>query len=168
MKRLSLAVFTLLLAFTSQAQAPKSPRVTDKTKNAVVEWGQPSKRGREVFGKLVPYGQVWRTGANQCTEIEFKKPVSFGGTTIRPGRYALFTIPNASEWVVILNAETDQWGSFNYNPEKDVVRVTVPVETLDKEVEALTLDLQAVKGDKKAEVLALMWDRTLVKVPLSY
>jgi len=87
------------------SQPPKSPKITVEGKDIKVVYGQPSKKGRVIFGELVPYGQVWRTGANEATEITFAKPAHFAGKDIAAGTYSFFTIPNENEWTVILNSE---------------------------------------------------------------
>lgn len=178
MKRSAL-VFLLLCAFagiatetayahTPFAQAPKSPAdsavVSTAGTDIKVYYARPSKRGREIFGKLVPYGEVWRTGANQATEIVFSKDVTFGGKAVKAGRYALFTIPTKDKWTVILSSKLSQWGSFSYNAKDDVVRTEV-VPTAQKEVtEMFTIKLD--KADKGASLM-MMWDQTSVAVPIS-
>lgn len=144
------------------SQAVQSPRVTAKGKNVKISYGQPSKRDRVIFGKLVPYGEVWRTGANEATEITFKKDASFGGKPVKAGTYTLFTIPGEKEWTFILNSELKQWGAYKYNEikSKDVLNVTVPAEMMSgAAVEKLTITLP---GNK----LVLTWDKTRVQVPI--
>lgn len=170
MRFLLLSLCLALLAGAAAAQTdgkkPASPRLADKGKIGTVEWGAPSKKGRDIFGALVPYGKVWRTGANECSEIEFKKNVTFGGQRVKAGRYALFTIPGENEWTIILNSEVGQWGAFNYNPDKDVARITVPATKTNEVIEVLTLDFK--KDNKKREKLVLSWDNTAVEVPIAY
>jgi len=107
----------------------------------VVDYGRPSVKDREVWGALVPYGQVWRTGANEATTIEFSGDVLIEGETLPAGKYGLFTIPGASEWTVIFNKVPQQWGAFNYDANEDALRVTVEpgdcehVESLDVVIE---------------------------------
>src|SRR5215210_369583 len=90
-------------------------------------YSRPQLNGRKVFGELQEYGQVWRLGANEATEIEFFKDVKINNKKIKKGRYTLYCIPTADKWTLIVNKETDTWGSFKYNETKDVARVDVPV-----------------------------------------
>ncbi|HUR12276.1 MAG TPA: DUF2911 domain-containing protein [Flavitalea sp.] len=156
---LSLVAFT---AFTYCTNA-QSPRVSAAGKDVKVAYGQPSKRDREIFGKLVPYGQVWRTGANEASEITFAKDVKFGGKKLKAGTYTLFTIPTAKDWTVILNSQTGQFGAFSYEKykDKDVLQVIVPVKQLSNPVEKLTY-----RFDTKNN-LVIEWDKTQVVVPIS-
>jgi hypothetical protein len=162
MKRNAILIAFLLVAFlTGYSQAPQSPRVTEDGPLAKVSYGQPSKRGREIFGKLEPYGKVWRTGANEATEITFKKDVQFGGKPVKAGTYTLFTIPGEKEWSVILNGVTGQFGAFDYekNKAKDVLTVKVPVQKTPQVVEKLLIK-------PEANALKIAWDNTSVSVPM--
>lgn len=144
------------------SQPPKSPRVSSEGKDVKVAYGQPSKRGRVIFGQLEPYGKVWRTGANEATEITFTKDVTFGGQPVKKGTYTLFTIPNENEWAVILNPELKQWGAYGYDKikAKDLPHIKVPAKKLDTPVEKLTLRFD----DKNS--LIIEWDQTQVEVPI--
>ncbi len=128
-----------------------------------VKYCRPYKKGRVIFGELVPFGAVWRTGANEATEIDFSKKVSFGGKGIGPGTYELFTIPDKYKWTVIVNRERGQWGAFDYKPESDVLRVEVPSAEIEKELEQLTFAFEKFGDDI---LLRIMWDRTGVAVPI--
>src|ERR1022692_3493422 len=90
-----------------------------------IVYSRPSVKGRTIFGGIVPYGQVWRTGANQATKITFNTPVKFNGTEIPAGTYGLFTIPAEQEWTVIINKSATQWGAFQYDEKADVTRFKV-------------------------------------------
>jgi hypothetical protein len=108
--------------------------------DVVVEFGRPSVKDRKVWGGLVPYERIWRTGADECTTITLSKDVTIEGETLPAGTYGLFTIPGEEEWTVVFNTVADQWGSFNYDESKDALRVQVVprsadfVETLDFEI----------------------------------
>jgi hypothetical protein len=158
-----LLMLTILATTSSMvfSQAPKSPRVTAEGENVSISYGQPSKRGRVIFGELEPYGKVWRTGANEATEITFKKNATFGGKPVKAGTYSLFTIPGKTKWTFILNSELKQWGAYKYNEikGKDVLQVTVPASTVSTPVEKLTITLPPGK-------LVLEWDQTRVEVPV--
>lgn len=128
-----------------------------------VVYGQPYRKGRTIFGEWEPYGQVWRTGANEATEITITEPVLMNMEVIDAGTYSLFTIPNEENWTIILNNGLGQWGAFDYNEQLDAHRFTVPVQNLDSPVEAFTISFSDLKGS--ATVMSLSWD--LVKVDIS-
>lgn len=118
------------MTFTVEAQKKqKSPAAKTEGKigdaNIVIEYSQPSARERKVMGGLVPYGQVWRTGANNATVFTVDKNIKVEGQTLPAGKYSLFSIPDKDEWTIIFNKKHDQWGAFNYNEEDDVLRVKV-------------------------------------------
>src|SRR5688572_24853695 len=131
-----------------------------------VTYSRPLKNGREVFGKLVPYGEVWRTGANEANEIKFYEDVEFGGKKVKAGSYSLFTIPGEKEWTVILNSDLDYWGAYKYNQKNDVVRVPATVGSLSEPLENFSIQFDK-KGNKKG-VLRLAWDTTVAEVPFSF
>lgn len=102
-----------------------------------VDYGSPSVKGRKVWGDLVPYGEMWRTGANEATTITVSKNVKVEGQALPAGKYALFTIPNKDKWVIIFNKNADQWGNYDYDQSLDALRVEVKPMPLDQSVEAL-------------------------------
>lgn len=179
-KLLFIAIFTLLFSGTSIAQKfsalDKSPmdmayypdnfahdrKVGDKAIIRVT-YSRPEKKGRVVFGQLVPYNVVWRTGANEATEIKLYEPIELAGQKVSAGTYALFTIPGEKKWTIILNSDLDYWGAYSYNPTHDVLRVTAPVSTLTETVENFTIQFE--KKEANAGVMKLAWDNTLVSVP---
>lgn len=128
-----------------------------------VVYGQPLKKGRVIFGELEPYGKVWRTGANESTEITFSTDVTFGETRVSAGTYSLFTIPNKDSWTIILNRALGQSGAFQYDETKDVVRLEVPVKTSQKMYEAFTVSFTEAEGGTD---LHLMWDLVHVTAPV--
>ena len=132
-----------------------------KGKNVVVSYGRPMKKGRDIFGALVPYGEVWRTGADEATEITFDKDVMFGGKKVVAGTYSLFTIPGKEEWTIIINKELKQWGAYKYNEKNDVVRATAPARHMDKPIEQFTMT-------PKDGELVMEWDATSVAVPMKF
>ena len=131
-----------------------------------VTYSRPTKNDREIFGKLVPFGKVWRTGANENTEIKFYQDVEVGGKKVKAGTYSLFTVPGEKEWTIILNNDLDYWGAFKYNEKNDVLRVSVPASTLNDPLENFSIQFEA-KGEKQA-VMKLGWDKTVVEVPFKY
>jgi hypothetical protein len=129
-----------------------------------VVYGMPQKRDREVFGGLVPLNQVWRTGADEATEITFTKDMILGGVEVPAGHYALFTIPKENEWTIILNNGLGQWGAFRYNEELDFARFTVPVNALEEVWEGFRILLVNTDGNLTLE---MKWDKTGVTIPFS-
>ena len=106
---------------------------------ARVVYSRPTKRGRKLFGDLIAYGQVWRLGANEATEIEFFRDIKIDGKTVKKGRYTLYALVNEDKWSLIINKETDTWGAFRYDQSKDVLRTTVPVEKQANVTEAFSI-----------------------------
>lgn len=156
-------VFCMSFVAVAQQKAPASPKVTAESANVTISYGQPSKKDREVFGKLVPYGQVWRTGANDATTVEFKKDVMFGGKKVKAGTYSLFTIPGEKEWSFILNSELGQWGAYKYNDikGKNVAEVKVKSTNLSAVVEKMT-----ITTDDSS--ITVSWDKTAASVSLKF
>lgn len=122
---------------------------------------QPHKRGREVFGQLVPYAQVWRLGANEATEITITREVFIGGQFLPAGTYSMFAIPDKDKWTIIFNSELGQWGSYNYNKAKDVLKMDVVPKQLpgDLVYEAFTIAID--QKNNKADIV-FTWDKTTV------
>ena len=131
-----------------------------------VTYSRPQKSAREIFGKLIAYGQVWRTGANEATEIRFYKDIELAGKKVPAGTYSLFTIPAEKEWTIILNRDLDYWGAYSYKSSNDVLRVMAPTAGLATTVENFTIQFQKVTD--KTGLMQLAWDKTVVKVPFRY
>lgn len=131
-----------------------------------VIYSRPQKNGRNIFGGLVANGKIWRTGANESTEIRFYKDVEFGGKKVEAGTYSLFTIPGKDKWTIIINTDTDYWGDYSYRPENDVIRVTVEPRTLEKTIEAFSIRFK--EGADNQAIMQMGWDKTLVEVPVSF
>ena len=129
-----------------------------------VEYSRPGAKGRKVFGDLVPYGEMWRTGANKATAISFSNDVTFGGKDVKAGTYSLFTIPGENEWTIILNTETELWGTGNYNKENDVARVTVKPSKTGDFYETFTISFDDI-NDEGAN-LNLVWENTKATVKI--
>ena len=133
-----------------------------------VFYNRPSKKGRVIFGGLVPFNQVWRTGANEATTFETNKPLTINGVSLSPGKYTLWTVPKDSSWTVIFNSKQYSWGVNSemkpmWDPNYDVVDIDVPVIKLDKEVEQFTI---AFDNSTDSLALTLAWDDVKVAVPL--
>lgn len=134
-----------------------------------VFYNRPYKKDRVIFGELVPYGEVWRTGANEATTFTTTKDIQFGGQQLPAGSYTLWTIPGQEEWTVIINSKQYSWGvnfqaQASRDPEADVLQVKVPVQRTETPVEQFTIDFMEEAGNT---ALVLMWDDTKVSVPLT-
>lgn len=165
-----LVLSTGLFAQAPQVEFPApSPAASFKQRVGItdvsVEYSRPSMRGRKIFGGLVPYGEVWRTGANSATKITFSTAAKFGGADIAAGTYALFTIPGENEWTVILNNVTGQWGSYAYNVANDVVRVTAKPVAVPAAVETFSIGVSNLAAEGSA-TLYLMWENVRVPVKI--
>lgn len=164
-KALLVLSMSLLMVITAYSQKDKSnrpspPAQVSKDINGTkitIDYSQPSKRGREVFGVLEKYGKVWRTGANESTWIELSKDVKVEGESLAAGKYGLFTIPGKDEWMIIFNKKWDGWGAYEYNEENDVLRVKVKSASTVEVVETFTIDINEA-GD-----VILTWDQTKVQ-----
>lgn len=130
-----------------------------------VTYGRPSKKGRTMLGGTEAYGKVWRTGANETTEIKLYRDVTFGDKKLKAGTYSLYTIPDKNEWTIIFNSKLDTWGAYAYDESKDVARIKVPVGKTDSEIETFSIMFDG-KDDKA--VMLLGWETTVVKIPLKY
>ncbi len=133
-----------------------------------VVYGSPRKKGRTLFGPedagaLVPYGTVWRTGANEATELTTTGDLTVGGETLPAGTYAVFTIPGPDTWTVIFNSGLGQWGAYSYDASQDVLRVTAPAETIDQDHEAFTISFEDRNGQT---YLTMTWGQTRVALPV--
>lgn len=136
----------------------------------VVFYNRPYKKRREIFGGLVPYDKVWRTGANEASTFETNKDLSFKGKTLKKGRYTLWTIPGKENWTVIFNSEYGQWGigpdgEANRDPDRDVLSVNVQPLQSETEFEQFTISFETVGEDAE---MVLIWDKTLVAVPFTF
>lgn len=127
-----------------------------------VLYGRPQKKDREIFGSLIPYGKIWRVGANEATEIRFYQDVIFGDKDVKAGTYVLLAIPNEKEWTFILSSNIDVWGTFDYKDEFDVVRTKAKVSKAEM-IETLSIGFKD-KGKRVNMVLA--WDTTRITVPI--
>jgi len=132
---------------------------------ARVVYSRPQKNGRDVFGDLLEYGKIWRLGANEATEIEFFQVVKIGNAKVKKGRYTLYCIPYADKWTIVVNKETDTWGSFKYDELKDVVRLDIPVQ---KQSEILESFVMAFEKSATGANLNIGWDNIRVSVPIQF
>jgi|SRR6185437_11295221 len=175
MRRLSLCIIALLItgiAFNAGAQAPRIPEASS-TQTIIQDFGlgkititysRPNVKGRVIFGGINPWGQVWRTGANAATTINFSEKVIMGGHSVPAGSYSLFTIPDKDVWTIILNKTVKQWGAYSYKEADDFLRFQVKPVHLDEKRETFTIQFTNVTT--KSCDLHLVWDHTAVVIPL--
>lgn len=130
-----------------------------------ITYSRPLARGRKVFGGLVPFDSLWRTGASGATTIHLSEEIIIGGKTLNAGKYALFTIPGEKDWTIINNGDTALHGAFGYDSKKDIHRFKVKSEKSHSFSEAFTIELNEITN-KGEGFLNLTWENTLVKIPL--
>jgi len=130
-----------------------------------IVYSQPHKNGRQIFGELVPYGKIWRTGANEATEITLTHDLRIGNDILKAGSYSIFSIPEENEWTIIFNKELGLWGAYNYSEKKDMLRIKAPVihNTISLyEPFTITFEQRNDKAD-----LIFYWDKVMVRVPIT-
>ncbi len=172
MKKLVFLLSACLLTLATQAQTIKtpapSPTQTIKQDFALssieVVYSRPNIKGRTVFGDLVPFGKLWRTGANAATKLTFGEDVSVGGVAVKAGTYVLYTVPNKDEWEVILNKGLSNWGIDGYKAEENVASFKVKPSSLPTSVETFTILIANVTASS-AEVV-VQWDKTQIAIPV--
>jgi Protein of unknown function (DUF2911) len=130
-----------------------------------VIYGRPQKNNRVIFDGIVKYGEMWRLGANEATEIEFLKAAKINNKTIAKGRYTLYCIPTADKWTMIISKDNFCWGNYSYNPKNDVLRVDIKVEKNTETVEAFTTYFD---GTKTGANLIFMWDDVKTQLPIVF
>jgi len=175
---IGIAVIAAIVAFIGFMQlkntksfSPEEYVVFEKDQLRIrVFYNRPSKKGREIFGGLVPYDQVWRTGANEATTFETNKDLIIEGQSLKAGKYSLWTIPHENTWTIIFNTEHGQWGvnskgEPNRNPTLDVLKVDVHAVQQEQIFEQFTIEFQETGEDAE---MVLMWDQTLVSIPFTY
>jgi hypothetical protein len=165
---------SLMCCTIAPAQTPKvdfpSPSPLSTLKQRVgltdieVVYSRPSAKGRPIFGGLVPFGKVWRTGANASTTISFSTAVKLNDTEIPAGKYSLFTIPGESEWTVIINKDTKS-SPFAYNASNDVARITAPAVEISENIETFSIMINAIRDDSAR--IDLIWEHTAVPIRLT-
>lgn len=175
MKRKALLAIIIVLTVIKILPAQETPKprpsplaiATSRYKDTYVKitYSQPRKNGREIFGSLVPFDKVWRTGANEATEITCTRDILINGVLLKTGTYSLFTIPSPIKWTIIVNSDVGLWGSYNYNNKKDVFRFDVPVQSQEELVESFTIQLD--QRNDSADLL-LIWDKTKVSIPIKF
>ena len=165
---LILAIAIVNFAIEAQVKTPQpSPKATFEQvvglTNVDVVYSRPSSKGRNVYGDLVPYGKLWRTGANANTTIAFSEDVTIGGQTLKKGKYALYTTPKADVWEVIFYSDTDNWGTpEKFDDAKVALKTTASPENLTKKVETFTINIGNLENDSAQ--LELSWEKTMVAI----
>ncbi|HSI69434.1 MAG TPA: DUF2911 domain-containing protein [Gillisia sp.] len=185
MKRLillaTIAIFTMntnpLAAQDTIATPPEGPnfpkidaspmdmviyRSADDVAVARVIYSRPQKRNRQVFGNLVPYGEVWRTGANEATELTLFQDMKVADAVVEAGTYTVYTIPGEKEWTIILNNRVHTWGAYEYTDKEDKVRIKVPVRNSPTTIETFSM---AFEPNENGANLLMGWDDKFVSVP---
>lgn len=165
-----LMVFAVTFTVNAQIETPQ-PSPSQKMEQKVgltdvtVEYSRPSMRGRTVFGNLVPYGKLWRTGANQNTMVTFSTDVMIGGKTVKAGSYAIFTTPNKDNWEVVFYSDTNNWGTpQNWDESKVAAKVTAEVYDIPMDIETFTISFDDLTND--SAVLGIMWEKVYVGVKI--
>ncbi len=142
----------------------------DPTPVARILYSRPMKNNRKLFGPdtsfVVPYGQVWRTGANEAVELRVYRALTLGGKKLAPGTYSLYTVPGEKEWTIIVNSDTERWGGYAYTPQKDVARLPAMVRTATDPQEALSMAFREDAAGKAT--LRIVWDTVEVTLPVTY
>lgn len=172
MKKLFLGLVSLALISLTQAQVLKtpSPSTLQTVKQEFglgsieLSYSRPNAKGRTIFGDLVPYGAVWRTGANNATTLQFSEEVIIGGKKIPAGKYGLLTIPGAAEWTVIITKQLDVTSPSAYKQDMDIVRVTVPTTQLPFPIESFMILFEKVSSSSLE--LMIIWEQTAVSLPI--
>jgi hypothetical protein len=129
-------------------------------------YSRPNKSDRVVFGGIVPFGKVWRLGANEAVEFKAFKDITLGGENLKAGTYSMFAIPGESEWTIIINSDLDYWGAFKYDESKDVIRFSVPAKSTEEVVESFSIRFEDLGNN--SGVMRIGWDKTMVEIPVSY
>ena len=163
----TLAFFPAIALAQGSASRILSPRDTTEqtigSAHLVVDYGRPSKRRREIFGALVPFGAVWRTGANEATHFRTDRDITIGSIRVPRGTYTLWTIPERDGWTLIVNRQTGQWGT-DYDKTRDVGRTKMTVSRLDEPVEQFTIAISPTRNG--SGTLNMIWDTTQASVPI--
>ncbi len=155
------------ISFLTPPPSPEASFTQELVKGQItVTYSRPLARGRKIFGGLVPFDSLWRTGASGATTVHLTEEMIIGDKTINAGKYALFTIPGEKEWTIIFNADTTLHGAFGYDSKKDIHRFKVQPVKAEKFREAFTIDLNEITRSGEG-ILSLTWENTLVKIPLT-
>lgn len=173
--KIAIAIYTILL-FSIEHQAQNFKNLDETPHDIVyyreskavkpivkVLYGRPSLKKIKAFGDQVPFNKLWRTGANEATEVKFYQDVMFGDREVKAGTYVLITIPREKEWEIMLNKKLDVWGAFQYDPKADIAKIIVPVTKAER-LEVFSIAFKRIVHNEIQMVLG--WDNTRVKIPL--
>ena len=130
-----------------------------------ITYNRPHKKGKQVFGDLIPFGEVWGIGTKETCEMTLSKRINFGNHALEAGSYSLLAIPQKKKWAIIVNNQVGMWGSYNYFPAADILRFDVPVQKTDIIYEPLTLNFH---GNGKSIELWITWDNTRIAIPIDF
>ena len=161
------AVFILATTIDAQQQRESPHESTSGViagKTITIEYGRPYQKGRKIYGGLVPFGKVWRTGADEATTLTTEADLMVGDVHVPKGTYGLFTIPGKNAWTLALNKTAKQWGAFEYNSGQDLGRTAMKISGLDEPLEQLTITIEPTSGDKGT--LKIAWAQTVAKVDI--
>jgi hypothetical protein len=172
MRKLAIAAMAVLICFTADAQTIKTPAPSPTQtlkqdfglSSVELSYSRPGVKGRKIFGDLVPFGNVWRTGANNATTVTFGDEVMIGGTKVPAGKYGLLSIPDKKSWTLIITKQLDVTSPAAYKQDQDVVRVDVKTMEMVESMESLTMQFANVKANSCD--LQIMWDKTAVVLPI--
>ena len=176
MKKTILTGLIILQSLLLSAQDKVQIRVTSASPAASFEqevgsgkikitYSRPLVRGRKIFGELVPFDKLWRTGASDCTVITTSEDISFGNNVLKAGSYSIFSIPSINEWTIIVNSDTTLHGETGYDEKKDIMRFKVPLEKNPNFYETFTIELNDINSKGEA-FLKILWENTMVKIPV--
>lgn len=176
MKKTILTCLIILQSLLLSAQDKVQIRVTSASPSASFEqevgsakiritYSRPLVRGRKIFGELVPFDKLWRTGASDCTVITTSEDISFGNYVLKAGSYSIFSIPSINEWTIIVNSDTTLHGETGYDEKKDIMRFKVPLEKNPNFYETFTIELNDINNKGEA-FLKILWENTMVKIPV--
>jgi hypothetical protein len=159
---LDIAYYPSRVALRTFGKTPEEKNVKPMIR---VVYSRPLKNNRVVFGELQKFGEIWRVGANESTEIMFFQNVTINGKKVKAGRYTVYATPNKDNWEVVFNTDLDGWGHYAYDAKKNVASITVPTKKTPKTLEAMAIMFE--KADKGANML-IGWDDTMVSVPIVF
>ena len=176
MKKIFLFPLIILQSVFISAQNKVQIRITSASPAASFEqevgsakikitYSRPLVRGRKIFGELVPFDKLWRTGASDCTVITTSEDISFGNNVLKAGSYSIFSIPSINEWTIIVNSDTTLHGETGYDEKKDIMRFKVPLEKSPNFYETFTIELNDINSKGEA-FLKILWENTMVKIPV--
>lgn len=176
MRKIIFTSFLLIQALLINAQEKIQIRTTSASPASSFEqevgsakikiaYSRPLVRGRKIFGELVPFDKLWRTGASDCTVITTSEDISFGNSILKAGSYSIFSIPSINEWIIIINTDITLHGETGYDEKKDVMRFKVPTEKSPYFYETFTIELNDINSKGEA-FLKIFWENTMVKIPI--